>query len=108
MSKECRPGAKRGDSQIKVQSKWSKAKATSYCTVCSKAFKCTRARNVHMTKKHKQTASTEVSEEPTNECMATCKKSNNTKTMAIKCSMCDKSFSSRQRLTLYIRGTHKY
>jgi len=61
-----------------------------------------------MTKTHKQTASTEVSEEPTNESMATCKKSNNTKTMAIKCSMCDKSFSSKQGLTLHIRGTHKY
>jgi len=61
-----------------------------------------------MTKTHKQTASTEVSEEPTNESMATCKKSNNTKTMAIKCSLWNKSFSSRQRLTLHIRGTHKY
>jgi len=90
-----------------VKSRWHEVKTMAYCTTYSKTFKSSRALNVHIGKLHSQPNSAKVNEVLTQKCTIN-SKSSNTKTTSVKCSLCDKQFSSKQALGLHIRHTPKH
>ena len=77
------------------------------CTVCSKTYKSSCGLNVHMTKVHNSAQANNVPSRKNGKCNVTSKPSGIKRT-TLRCSLCDKSFSSKQTLHFHIKEIHKY